>query len=497
MQPFLHLSWDSATYVKLANSIIYHGSYDYDNIPHIKYPPGFPAILAPIAYYLDGEYIYFRALIALFATINLYFLNILFQKTDYTSPPSNHFIRAVFPTLACLLLISDVRYCISSSYVLADVPFAAALTMTAYITVPIIEGSIMSRGRIFVSLVAVIFLSTLRIVGVAMGGALFLWILTFWKSSHQRTKNYVFLLIIANVSVVVLWLLRSAILAPSFLYDSLDHVGYLPELFTSGIGTVSAKQVSLYEAIVRVQKNLHFIINQLFITLSNQNLNSWYGPSFVTILSIFLLLGAAPGCCVSWFLAFIILVYGSIVALWEAEQGLRFSVPMAPLIYLYITKGFKQLYTRSNQSFRAVLCLLMVLILIVRFKKVGDFIKYEQSRPYPRTQEEQQWLDVSQWLIKNLSDNQKFLAEDAPVLAHLSSRKGFAAPPDPSKLDSYIRALKVEYILNRENMPWTNTIEKFADINRYPEVAQTSGYRIYHIIQPDLINASQNVTARP
>lgn len=149
------------------------------------------------------------------------------------------------------------------------------------------------------------------------------------------------------------------------------------------------------------------------------------------LLSLFLVLGVAPRCCVSWFLAFIILVYGSIVALWEAEQGLRFSVPMAPLIYLCLTKGFKRLYTRSNRSFRAGLCLLMVLILIVRFSKVGDFIKYEQSRPYPRTQEEQQWLDVSQWLIKNLADNQKFLAEDAPVLAYLSSRRGFAAPQIP------------------------------------------------------------------
>jgi hypothetical protein len=482
VQPYLHLSWDSVTYIHLAKSIVYQSSYEYDNIPHIKYPPGFPLILAATIYFLNGNNLHFRTLIALFGITTVLFLNLLSQKTYDIAEPSNRLHRFIFPTLTCLLLISDIRFCISTSYVLADVPFTAVLIVSIYFSLTVINSSTISYKGMLIPLIANAFLSSLRIVGVALGGALVIWNIFFWRSSSQRRRINVLLLIGANVFLPVFWLLRSSLLAPVFPYDTLDHVGYLPELFTSGMGTASAKQVSLYGALDRIQENLHHIFQQLLVTLSNQSLNSWYGIGIASVLFVPLIVGATPTSPVAWFLILVVLIYGAIVAIWEAEQGLRFFVPMAPLLYLYITKGIQRIYAGSNRYIRAGIWLLIASILIVRFEKIGDFIRYEQTRPYPRTKEEQQWLDSGQWLAENLSKNQIFLAEDAPVLAYLSLRRGYAAPPDPDRLSSYVTALDIEYILNRENMPWTDTIDKFAQNKGYPPVAQISGFRIYHVI---------------
>ena len=57
-------TWDSGTYIALAQSLADGNGYAYQGVPHVKYPPGFPALLTPILFLFGKNFLLMRVFIA-------------------------------------------------------------------------------------------------------------------------------------------------------------------------------------------------------------------------------------------------------------------------------------------------------------------------------------------------------------------------------------------------------------------------------------------------
>ncbi len=216
VRPYFKLSHDAATYSVLARNLASGRGYTYQGYAHVKYPPGFPAVLAPVFALWGTNFLALRAFMALLGALSL--------LAAWRFAAARHGERTGAAVAASIGVTAFfIRF---AGYTLTDVPFMglfclAALSCTSLLRRPGTKKALLAGGLIA-------WASSFRLVGLILLPALFL----SWVTARRERKPWMPLLAacLPPLLLLGLWSLYKATAYPRIPETLREGATYLGEL---------------------------------------------------------------------------------------------------------------------------------------------------------------------------------------------------------------------------------------------------------------------------
>lgn len=473
-QPYLHIMWDSFIYMQLAENLLQKGEYTYNGVRHIKYPPGLPLALAGVIALFGKSYYVLRLQSAFWGLLIPLFTFLLLQRAPKLPP--------IFCFLGGLLCLTDISLVYTSTTILSDLPFCSCLMGLLVVTARFDRRAALSKWEMYLAASLCIFLSCLRVVCLAVSLALLIKLLL--PETPKIIRKQLAVLFICSLTPTFLWLGYSITHAHTFPFDTIDHIGYFPELLRPESATKTSSGLSLIDLVTRVQENIEYLSPRILDLASNHSSSLFarltLGPFFVMLF----LLGQFRTWRRAPLPSLFLLSYLPLVLLWGAKEGHRFLLPCLPIAIFYSVIGAFYMCQHRVALFRWIVGIALIILVGNRSLLLPVPLKLELSRPYPRTEHEQQWIEISQELASHLTNSDRFIAEKAPVLTNLSGKWGIALPWPPYSVENFARriaALKITHVVMTEAIP-TELRQLLLQTNAH-EIHKGSNYSIYRVNQ--------------
>ncbi len=325
------------TYLELANSIVIGEPYGFNDTPGTLLPPGFPSMIALLCTTVGCGHAAVTRAMAIFVTLGFLATYALIRRVGG---------RAI-AALACLLPLSSPEFfMVTTTYVMSDLPFFAALSLALWVAMRLDETR-GSQQRMFWSALfaaVVVICLLLRSAAASLLLGLVAWLLAA-RLLEPRTLRRRWLAfgpaLALGAAVQVSWMVWGTINQVSEW-----PLGGYPKSYLSQVLLVSGNHPELGNAdwsdlARRVDENLRvYTAKSAEILVRHWILPSWGSPAVSgSLLLVLVGLGASlvrrAGSLHDW----TFLVYAGITVLWPWDLEVRFLLPMLPLATWYAWSG--------------------------------------------------------------------------------------------------------------------------------------------------------------
>lgn len=329
------LTGDPTYYVGLAVSLAQGDGYSFLGMPHMKYPPGLPVMLAPFMALFGPSVAAAQTLVALFAPAAL--TAVLTWSWWWCRPLAGGLgLVTALSASVFLLAIAGVR---------AELPYLAFSVGALAILCGVQRGSVSVPLGLAIAPPLVVGAVALRTIGLALPVAM----LAAW--SHRRLRHIdrgpVDTLLLAGGGAGMVfaagWMIWTA---------QGTEGGYLDLLLMRDPHEPDLGRATAADAPLRIPANLVLQLTHLATLTLNL---SWLKPLWTSPLTIGL------GVCLGiglWrelrtrmpVLAWYVFGYGGILLLWPFDEGVRFILPVFPLALALAVRGARVLAQTTFQS---------------------------------------------------------------------------------------------------------------------------------------------------
>ena len=323
-------------YPDLAQSILHHGSYQFDYLPETTLPPGFPLILALIGRFFGLSPAVQFGVIAVSTTLGLLAAYFLLRRVQGRG------VAAV----GCLLLgAAPSLFSFNTSVIFPEMAYFL-VSMLALILMLTIDRAVPGPRLIaWIGLLGILIAAAIliRSVGVALLAGVGIWVVASLmiapEAGRQRLRRFLFPLLFGVVVQVgwSAWAGRHQVLEwnlpgypESYVTQLKVKDGQHPELGLAQLSDIP----------VRVERNIVARAALLSELLTGRHVSIfWSSPLVIGVLT----LGAAGllhslrggGDAFDWYF----LCYEAIFWLWPWDSKPRFLFPVVPLAVLYLWRG--------------------------------------------------------------------------------------------------------------------------------------------------------------
>ena len=343
-----NLSGDSVRYMGLADAIADGRGYEFNFRPHTRFPPGTPILLATVRGVIGGGYPHYLATMAVFAALSLIASYTLLERLGH-------------PRLGLIAMIavaaSPIFYGRGTQDVGSDFPYFF-FSLAALAIAVRLESETSARKTLVSSvLLAILVMATVMIrgAGLALLGALCLWILLRFVLRSPRRRQLVAFLpaVAAGLLVQCIW----------WGWQSRNRIAYWPGEFMNSyfsqlllanprepeLGIARWADFAGRAAENAVSHAAH--VSQLLTNLPWIDAR-WYSP-FVVLPALFVCVGLIRSLRERiGILELYFALYAALYLLWPFDEGVRYTMPVFPLVLLYAWRGVRFLYDRAARDVR-------------------------------------------------------------------------------------------------------------------------------------------------
>ena len=327
---------DSSTYQVLAKNLVERQTYEFNFRPHTLYPPGFPTILALSSYVVGEGYSRFVLLMPLFGTLSSIVAFYLLQLEE------SWFVGAAG---ALLLATSPYLFRFSTQSVLSELPFFFVSTATLLLGCRLTSEDRTSRVFTIVGFCVAMAASVLiRSVGLALVAATVATVVSsfvFRRRLSVLAAGGLVAGLATSLFVGGLWF-RWALARVSKDWPGEYMNSYVSALVLKDPHRPLLGHATAGDLVTRV---FHFASSQM-ASFSEMLLRIpwvdpvWFSPLVLIpfgLVVIGLIHSVASGR--STFVAWYVVAYLGVCALWPFEEGLRFALPVFPFMFLFAWRG--------------------------------------------------------------------------------------------------------------------------------------------------------------
>jgi hypothetical protein len=419
------ISWDSAFYIVLAESLGEGGGYSYMGYPHFKYPPGLSLILAPIEYLFGHQYLLMRLFIMICAVVSI---GLTWQLIKSHS-------NAAIAIVVSGLTAASYGMIELIPYVISDVPYMLA-SLGALICADRYRRDPSGRSLLW-AVVLILIACSIRLVGISLVIALVISI--FLDGPHQSFSRRA-----RDASVVVLifglvagfWFGRAAVLTDRLPSELRESQSYQQEFMLEAPEDADSGTLDLQALRIRLVRNLPHYEKLLTNLISARLVES---QLLVHLLSFLWLSGFVIALMRQRsVMEYYTLAYFGIYLLWPSWQGERFLIPVLPMIFYYALQPLLALL-RWEYSGRSVqgpgLAAISLALIMLNAPLLIQAISAERREPYYRGSDADYFESMS-WLRAHTSEDSVVITDKAPVSFLMSGRKSLT--PTLSRFQSEV-----------------------------------------------------------
>ena len=327
---------DSSIYQVLAKNLVERHTYEFNFRPHTLYPPGFPSILALSSFVIGQGYTRSVLLMPLFGTLSSIVAFYLLELEESW---------LVGAAGALLLATSPYFFRFSTQSVLSELPFFFASSATLLFGCRLMSEDRKSRILTIVGFCVTLAASVLiRSVGIALVAATIATIVTPFVLRRRlsvRAAGGLIAGLLTSLLVGGLWF-RWALARVSK-----DWPGEYMNSYVAALVLKDPHQPLLGHATAGdlVTRLFHFAASQM-ASFSEMLLRIpwvdpvWFSPLVLIpfgLVVIGLIHSVVSGR--STFMAWYVVAYLGVCALWPFEEGLRFALPVFPFMFLFAWRG--------------------------------------------------------------------------------------------------------------------------------------------------------------
>ena len=403
----VELLGDNANYYILGKALAHGEGFVTVSHPkkprHNHYPPGYPAIMTPVLL-LTGDSIQavkvFNCLLLLGSLVILYLL-----ASRWLSP-----VLALVITIFCLLNSHLLFY---GSIMMSEIPYLFFSLLTIWLFTK--TGSAFRWGDkyIYLTLAALVITYYIRALGVALflGMVIHLLVNRQWKQSIFYAAGLILL--------VMPWSIRSADLGGSSYMNQLKMLNpYQPSL----------GEAEFSDYVARIGENVQRYITKEIPSAFYPSIDPAYQQPADMGDWLFGLILIGVGLAGCWLirpyrfllLGYLLATFG-ILMLWpQVWYGVRFLVPVIPLLYLAAGGAIAYLlYNKLKQpagDWKPFLLLLFIIPLFAPLKKLHD----DAASPYHPAWES--YFRAASWINKNVPEG-AVISSGKPSLFYLYAQR--------------------------------------------------------------------------
>jgi hypothetical protein len=418
---------------------------------HTQYPPVFPILLLPAAFfnsYLSAKLIVFLC----------YILSLLFSYRLYSELNGK---KSETATLVAFLLFAFTPVILEySSWVLSEIP---------YILVSVLSLYFWSRKRYNISLLFAGFTFFIRTAGVT----LLITVSIFYFLKFKREKKKIIIPLFSLLSVL-LWLIYIR------LFKDPAQISYLQQLLFKNPYNPALGNIGILGLITRIGRNIWLMPFKVFPQM-------FWGKSDITSLSFFigiiligfLLLGIlgdkifnkkkkrkrqrnsifSTVNLMNLYLFLYLLTVWSWPSIWSADK--RFYLPILPIICFWIGKGMlnvlkwfpkssrKKLFYFIIPGILAAHCIFVSLVGTPKLWKNNiNWIKH--GIPSREALYFKSYIDIKKWArLQKIPEESVFIARKKGAFYHFTRFTAVSVPKTENRyeLKSIIEKNKVDYII--------------------------------------------------
>lgn len=381
---------DDAYYLGLAQSIRIAGTYTFNGVPHVLYPPGLPLLLAfvePLIGTGEQSFAFVMALAGAAAIAGSYFF--ILRRLGRV------------PAILCALLLATTPffYELASRRIISDLPYFAA-SVWCLCFIDLLDDAQTSstrfvRGCIASLLLSVVVLMRTASLALLVGLITYLvWSLLRPRAVRLRNRSNLLAPVCIGFGLFGLWI------AWTIVQRSAQYPGHHMQSYVSQIRFRVPQQPELglagpAELFTRFAKNVSLQFGhwgELFLHIPWID-SRWYSP-FVLLLGLLVLVGLidrlrSKADVFEWYA----LAYLGMYALWPFDEGARFILPLYPLLFYYSWIGARLLLGEGQMLSRRKLKALSVLTAVVAA------MAFLSAAETPESNGIQSQLSVAFWLV--------------------------------------------------------------------------------------------------
>ncbi|MBS0001192.1 MAG: glycosyltransferase family 39 protein [Cyclobacteriaceae bacterium] len=442
----LDLNGDNAYYYVLGKAI--SQGEGYVNIasitrgPNNHFPPGYPFILSLFMHFSDST-TFLKTLNGLFLLISLILLYELFKRISGNQKIA--FITVFFLALNSHLL----QY---GTMLMSEVSFI----LVSYLCLLLVDRSefnndFLKRPYFYLILISLVASYYIRATGLALFGGVFLYLLIHkkWKVSVALTAGF--------IAFALPWIIRGQKLGGSAYLKPLVMVNpYRPELGNADFtGYIARFFANAGRYITREIPNSAFPFIQVDY-VAEISMVEW-------LLGFILLAISFYGFYRMWRRGLMFILYlaatSGILLLWpEVWRGVRFVLPVMPIILFSILTGTYYLADLVLSSLKIKFNIILIVVFGLAFIDPVKALHQKAISPYPLSW--QNYFKVAAWFkSENIED--VVVVCRKPMLFHLKSGT-FTAPyiysKDGEEMIADLKAKKTDYIV-LDNLGYRQTYE--------------------------------------
>lgn len=341
LTPHWRLHPDSAVYIGLAESMVQGKGYSFNGTPHLLYPPVFPLMLVPLVWCFGRNFLAVRVLSVLLASCNVYL--------------TYRLLRACVGERTALILAAMVGFSVFvieyTTFELTEIPYTFFSLLGLLAGRRLLRES--GRGLRWAFLTALILVAAFmtKLVGLALVLGICAALLNkFVRAKNSRQLGKLAVIVLICFVPLSLWIfrvqrtLKQGIDPPRYERRSPTYWG---DFVRSRLFQAEARPVGTRELFGRAAGNVRFLGQDMANLAFNARFH--LGPvlrSLPEVLPIFLLpvamvltglvfrLRRRPGPMEFYFILYVLVlvVFGA----YGEMHGVRFVVPLIPLIYCYM-----------------------------------------------------------------------------------------------------------------------------------------------------------------
>jgi hypothetical protein len=390
----IDLNGDNASYFRLGKALASGKGYiniaDIRQSPENHFPPGYPSLIS-LVIRVFGESTnaikIFDSLYILFSVILIYFITAVVTDNKTLAFTSG------------IILTLNAHMMLYASLMMSEASFILTSTLTLWLVMKVKnEKSIFTQPVIYISLVSLITSYYIRSTGLALLGGIILWFLL------QKNWKAILFYITGFFLMALPWYLRGRGLGGSSYLKPLVMINpYRPDLGNATYAdyvTRLTANVSRYIAREIPSSLFPFIKVDYTKPVSS---GEWVFGLILTAIIIFGLLRLRKYRLLIF--SYIIATFG-ILFLWpEVWTGVRFILPLIPVLLIGTFFGIMEFYSWMAKKIQMNINLspwVFLFFVLIFFKPIGELHK-KSADSYPANWKN--YFEMAKWIKNNKTDS--------------------------------------------------------------------------------------------